>query len=56
MEGTLPIPNTTNDTVYVDFIALPEYNNKDYLMVAVYSLSKFVVLWECNKRMGGETA
>ena len=48
--GAFPVPSTTINMVYLDFIEMPQYNNKNFLLVAVCGLSLFLQAYVCDKR------
>ena len=52
--GCLPIPSLVNDVLYVDFVALDEFNNFDYALGIVDGLSRFVQYIPCHKEISGE--
>ena len=33
--GALPIPQLSNDVLYIDFVAMDEFNNQDYVLAIV---------------------
>jgi len=56
MMGALPIPQIANDTLYIDFIQTDPYNNFDYIMTIVDSLTRFCMFLPCRKTITGEVA
>ena len=40
--GALPIPQLSNDILYIDFVAMDEFNNQDYVLAIVDGLTPFV--------------
>ena len=56
MVGALPIPNLSNETLYVDFVSMDEFATYDYVLVVVDSLSRFCRFFPCRKTVTGEKA
>ena len=52
--GCLPIPPLCNDVIYLDFVALDEFNNFDYALGIVDGLSRFSMYLPCKKEISGE--
>jgi hypothetical protein len=52
--GCLPIPPLCNDTIFLDFVALDEYNSMDYVLGIVDGLSRFCLYLPCQKEITGE--
>ena len=52
--GCLPIPPLCNDIIYLDFVALDEFNNFDYALGIVDGLSRFCLYLPCHKEITGE--
>ena len=50
----LPIPQVSNDMLYVDFIHMDSYNNYDYVLTVVDALSHFVQFYPGQKSITGE--
>ena len=50
------MPQLVNETLYVDFIQVDEYQNFDYVMTIVDGLSRFVRFFPCKKSITGEKA
>ena len=47
--GTLPIPQLSNDMIFVDFVQMDPYNNFDYVLTIVDGLTRFVKFVPCTK-------
>ena len=52
--SSLPIPPLANDTLYLDFVQMDMYNNFDYVLTVVDSLTHFVQFCPCQKSITGE--
>ena len=52
--SSLPIPLICNDILYIDFVQLDMYNNMDYVLTVVDSLSHFAQFFPCQKGITGE--
>ena len=52
--GALPIPQLSNDILYIDFVAMDEFNNQDYVLAIVDGLTRFVQYIPCHKSITGE--
>ena len=53
--SALPIPQVSNDTLHIDFIAMDPYNNFDYVLTVVDSLTRYVQFIPCTKNITGES-
>ena len=40
--AALPIPQLSNDILYIDFVSMDEFNNQDYVLAIVDGLTRFV--------------
>ena len=54
--GAFPVPHMVNTTCFMDFVAMPQFNNFNFLLVMSCGLSLFVQAWPCEKRCSGEDA
>jgi hypothetical protein len=52
--GCLPVPPLCNDIIYLDFVALDEFNSFDYALGIVDALSRFSIYLPCKKEISGE--
>ena len=52
--GSLPIPQMSNELLFIDFIAMDPFNGLDYVLTIVDALSRFVRFVACNKNITGE--
>ena len=52
--GCLPLPDLVNSSVYMDFIHRQSYEQFDYCLMIVDSLSSFCQVVPCKKKIGGE--
>jgi len=52
--GCLTIPPLCNDVIFLDFVALDEFNNFDYALGIVDGLSRFSMYLPCQKEISGE--
>ena len=52
--SSLPIPVICNDILYIDFVQLDMYNDFDYVLTVVDSLSHYVQFFPCQKGITGE--
>ena len=52
--SSLAIPQICNDIIYIDFVQMDMYNNFDYILTIVDSLSRFVQFFPCQKGITGE--
>ena len=52
--GALPIPSMVNIVVYLDFIEMDRYANKDYVMLVTCALSRFTRVWATTKKITSE--
>ena len=52
--ASLPIPQLSNDILYVDFIAMDAFNYHDYVLTIVDALTRFVMFIPCTKNISGE--
>jgi len=52
--SALPIPQLSNDLLYVDFIQMDPYNHFDYVLTIVDALTRFVQFIPCTKNITGE--
>eukprot|EP00667_Euglena_gracilis_P004059 EG_transcript_4074 len=52
--GCLPIPPLCNDIIFLDFVALDEFNSFDYALGIVDGLSRFCLYLPCHKEVTGE--
>ena len=44
----------SNDILYIDFVAMDEFNNQDYVLAIVDGLTRFVQDIPCHKSITGE--
>ena len=52
--SALPIPQLSNDMVFVDFIHMDAINNYDYVLTIVDGLTRFVKFVPCKSTISGE--
>ena len=52
--GSFSIPPLCNDVIYLDFVALDEFNTFDYALGIVDGLSRFCLYVPCHKEITGE--
>jgi hypothetical protein len=50
----LPIPQMSNQLLYIDFVAMDISNSFDYVLTIVDALTRFVRFVPCNKNITGE--
>jgi transposase InsO family protein len=50
----LPIPQISNQLLFIDFIAMDNFNGMDYVLTIVDALTRFVRFVVCNKNITGE--
>ena len=50
----LPIPQMCNELLYIDFVAMDNWNGMDYVLTIVDALSRFVRFVVCNNNITGE--
>jgi transposase InsO family protein len=55
LASALPIPSVANEVLFVDFISLDTYDNFDYVLTMVDSLTRFAKFVPCNKHISGES-
>ena len=52
--GALPIPQVSNDIIFVDFIKMDDVNNFNYVLTIVDGLTRFVKFCPCKNTITGE--